>query len=352
LLPLFLKTGDNNCMIDISTITLVGHNLIDQTTQPIPRWRILRDVLRLSMDDPLTMEAKEAALQSRWVTELRETQLPDGSWGRFHSRDSSLKQRFPTTELAIRRALALGMDANDPLLKRSLAYIRFIMDDQATWTDPPEKHEGWSVNTHFITAATLLLLNPNDVHALPVAQTWREIVSETFASGSYSPQAEREAHLRLNGINTRGKYLKLAGLYPLLLLSSDFVHLSLKAEEALLDWIWTKPDGIYYVYCGCLSDPPALKSPHFIGWLEAINLFSRFEYGRTLCRPLIDWLWNQRDSEGLWDFGPTSRDGFDLPLSENWQQPINRKIDCSVLALSSISKLLAANPSASSQRAD
>ena len=324
----------------LSQIETSGHKLLAQTDQPVPRWRIARDVLRLPANDPLAVKTRLAALESRWVTELRETQFPDGSWGRFHSRDSALKQRFPTTELAIRRALSLGLNVADHLLQKTLTYVRSVMDGTATWTDPPEKHEGWPVNTRFITAATLLLLDSADERAIPSTHAWTDVAVETFADGCYSPEAEQAAHRRVNDIHTRGKHLKLAGLYPLLLLSSGFADLPAKTEKALLDWVWNKADGIYYVYSDRVSDPPELDSPHFIDWLEEVRLLCRFEYGKTLCRPVIEWLWQQRDKDSLWDFGPASKDGFHLPLSESWQRIIDRKIDCSVLALSLIRNCL------------
>jgi hypothetical protein len=320
-------------MPTLSQIEISGSELLEQTIQPIPRWRIVRDVLCLPVDDPRYIQAHTGISSSKWVSELRQTQHPDGNWGRFHSRDSALKQRFPTTELAIRRALSLGLDSEDVLLRKTQAYLRMVLDGKATWSDPPEKHEGWPINIRFITAAVLTLLDSADPQIAPLAQAWSEVTAATFAGGNYSPEAEQKAHLRINNIHTRGKYLKLAGLYPLLLLASPSAHLPETMEKALLDWVWSKPDGIYYVYGGRVSDPPAPGSAHFIDWLAAIRLLLRFKYGRSLCAPVLDWLWRERNAERLWDFGPAACDGFTLPLSENWRAVCDRKVDCSVLAL-------------------
>jgi hypothetical protein len=324
----------------LSQIEIVGRALMEHTDSPVPRWRIVKDILRLPAEDPTAIETWRSLVSCPWLHELAGAQLPDGSWGRFHSRDSALKQRYPTTELAIRRALSLGLDAADPILKNTMTYIRAVLDGKVAWTDLPEKHEGWPVNIRFITAATLLLLDPEDDRAAAPARTWTEVASATFRTGSYSPEAERDAHLRLNGIHTKGKYLKLAGLYPLLLLSSKFSGLPEREEKALLDWVWNKPDGIYYVYGGKLSELPAPRSPHFIDWLAAIELLSRFKYGRELCAPVVARLWGQRGADGYWDFGSPAKNGYTLPLSESWQRPIDRKVDCSVLALSLIHRCL------------
>jgi hypothetical protein len=200
-------------------------------------------------------QARIAFKDSRWVRELEQAQKPDGTWGRFHSRNSALNQRFPTTELALYRARALGMNKADPVILQAIRMMEEILQGRADWSDPEEKHEGWPINKRFITAATLALFDPANPLILPLAQRWREVVRRIFQNGAYDPQAERAAHLEINGVRTKGKYLKLAALYPLILLSVPAVSLEPDLEAALMKWVWQKPDGIYYVYGNSMSQP-------------------------------------------------------------------------------------------------
>jgi hypothetical protein len=315
--------------------------LLDHTGQPVPRWRILRDLLQMPLHDNRIIDTQACLSSSHRVKELIETQLPDGSWGRFHSRDSRLKSLFPTTELAIRRALSLGLDKNSEILSKTIDYLHDILSGATDWIDPAEKHEGWPINVRIITAATLALIDPTDPAIRGHAQTWTEIVRQTFASGSFSAEAERAAHLRIHGIHTRGKYLKLASLYPLLLLSNPASGLDSDLEKKLLEWVWHKEGGIYYVFGDALSVPPAPNTPHFADWLWALDLLSRFPAAINLLADTINWLWQQRGELGLWDFGANARNNsFILPLSENWKNPFDRKVDCSILALDVIRKYL------------
>lgn len=280
------------------------------------------------------VRAQTALYTSHWLHELQQFQHSDGTWGRFHSRNSALKQIFPTTEIAISRALALGLDKNSLVLQAATGFMLKHLAGEVDWSDPPEKHEGWPVNIRFITAGTLARVDSQQPALEESCQKWIGIVERTFRSGAYNPQDERLAHLYINGIRTKGKYLKLAALYPLLLLSSSLINLTESLEKSFLKWIWNKEGGIYYVYSSCLNDIPALDANHFCGWLEALELLSRFNSWRTFTRQAVEWLWNQKDDQGLWDFSPRARSSVYFPLSESWRNMLDRKIDCSIRILS------------------
>jgi len=53
---------------------------------------------------------------------LKCSQMADGTWGRFHTRDSRVKQPFPTTESAIATALDLGEALHNAF--QSVVYVR------------------------------------------------------------------------------------------------------------------------------------------------------------------------------------------------------------------------------------
>ena len=45
------------------------------------------------------------------------------------------------------------------------------------------------------------------------------------------------------------------------------------------------------------------------------------------------WLWEQREADGLWDFGPRAARSNVLPFSDLWRVPRNRKVDWSARLL-------------------
>lgn len=87
--------------------------LLKENPEAIVSYRLLQEVLRLPTNNPKLLQAKKAALTGKWVRQLEESQLSDGSWGRFHSQDTKQKTVFRTTEEAIDRAFALGLEPSD-----------------------------------------------------------------------------------------------------------------------------------------------------------------------------------------------------------------------------------------------
>ncbi|HTX79252.1 MAG TPA: hypothetical protein VMC62_06265 [Longilinea sp.] len=314
-------------------IEALGEKLLDLTHCAVPRYRILRDVLQLPPSDRLCVEAQGNLTQDGWVRELRSSQHPDGTWGRFHSRDSALKAHFPTTEIAISRALALGLDKDSDILQKSIAYMLAVLQGKATWSDPPEKHEGWPASVRFITAGTLAAIDDRQPAIQPFCRKWIEIVERTFQSGVYNHDDEGQVHFELNGVVTRDKFLKLASRSPLMLLSSAREGLSNEMEKLFLEWVWNKEGGIYYV-CGLhMNSLPALTSREFCSWLEGLEILARFGAWHKHMWPTLDWIWSQRGPDGLWDLGPAARTSIYFPLSESWHNPLDRKVDGSVRIL-------------------
>jgi len=321
-------------MYTLAEIESLGEQLLARTHQPVPRFRLLRDVIGESEKSESFQSAHQALQSSNWFLELVRSQHPDGSWGRFHSRNSALKLRFPTTELALYRARVLGLSKQDDLICRSLQLMEEMLQGKTGWQDPPEKHEGWPINTRFITAGTLTMFDPANTLLTPLAERWGNVVNATFAGGSYDAEAERGAHMTINGIHTRGKYLKLAGLYPLVSLSLPAIRLDPDTEKALIDWVCEKKDGIYYVYGAEMLEPPPMRDPHFQSWLNGLELICRFQHGRAVCAPVLNWLWQERAVDGCWDFGTAAKRDLAFPLSENWKNETDRKVDCSISVLS------------------
>ena len=90
----------------------IANKLLEMDPDPVPWFRLLRDILKVDQDNKLYIEAKDAIQNSKWVNLLRSSQLENGTWGRFHTQDTKIKQTFPTTETAIFAALASGLDKN------------------------------------------------------------------------------------------------------------------------------------------------------------------------------------------------------------------------------------------------
>jgi hypothetical protein len=323
-------------------ITRAAEAILRLDPDPVPRFRLLRDVLRLPPEDAELRRAGKALEDAALVRLLRGTQLPDGTWGRFHSRDSRIKAAFPTTELAIKAALSSGLDARSPLLRRTIRTIELYAQGRAEWPDPPEKHDNplaWRVWERHFSAAVLAEIEPGHPLLEGFRRVWGEAFAAAFRSGAYYRAQEIRSLNGLLGCRMKDP-VPFHRKYPLLILSSGKGSLSPRNERLLLDFVMNLPEGIYYVHDGKVSDAPSLRDGRFWPWMAAQALLSRFGAWRRAGSGAVDHAWSMRGADGLWDPGPgvARRPYTPFPLSEDWRKPGKRVIDASIEILALVSR--------------
>jgi len=325
-------------MIDV--IEATANQILSQNPDAVIRYRLLRDVVMVPPDSSELHQAKADLAQSACIQELADEQWEDGGWGAFHSRSTLRKQKIPSTEVGVERALALGLDANHPILKKASAYIQAVMRGELAFPDYQEKNDRWPTGMQLFLASTLSLILPNHPDLDPDRQLWIEIAQRTFQSGEYSKQAEIDAHADLTGATVKDSYLVLNNRYPLNILGSQPGLLSTDLEIALLRWLWQRPEGIGYLEMP-LNQPPPLKPGPVDRWLASLELLSRcFPVWVDFAHPSIEWLWEQRNEQGLLDFGPRPSSIAFLPLSDNWYTRQNRLFDWTTRVLILLRKYL------------
>jgi hypothetical protein len=302
-------------------------------TQPghVVRLRVYRDVLRTE-----DFASEAAALQrqigaTQLVKSLAEEQRADGSWGRLHSEDTSLRQRHRTTEHAVRRAVSLGLAAEHPVLERARQHLVNIIRT-GVCPDPAEKNDQWATGVRLFAASTLSRFDPQNSDVVGVRQLWSRIAGRTFKTGRYDPDREAASHQELTGASVRQSYLVLHNRYALELLTSGG-EMDSRISRGLADWLVRSPRGI-----GCLSvplaDPPFGGAPGAIDrWLTSMDIILSLRPTRDMLRALLGELMANREDDGMWDFGPRPRWWEVLPLSENWRNRSRRKADWSTRVL-------------------
>jgi hypothetical protein len=315
---------------DLATFTLTDVHqaarvLLEANPEAILTYRLLREVLQVPSNSPELAKAKEAALNSKWVRQLEESQLPDGSWGRFHSQDTKIKTAFRTTEEAIDRAVALGLEPGDRILKRVSRYIQDALLGDTHITDLNEKAESWPLLVNYILAGRLGQIDPANKLLDSLWIYLVEVAQQAFASGNYCQEDESAAYLRMSGVHVPGGFLE--SQHALWILSSR--QLPHQLDHALVSWIWHKPDGIRYIRT-TMQNPSSRQIGY---WLRSMNLLSRFGSWREISLDSLNHLCEQRDKQGLWDFGSDIARSIDFPLSESWRHSISRKLDYSTCIL-------------------
>lgn len=314
-------------MTDLACVEEMAERILAENLDPVLRFRLLRGVLRRPVRNAEVVECQRWLDESPWIRQLVSEQRPDGSWGRFHSQDTAVRQAVPTTEFGVERGLALGLDYSHPILHTTAGYIASILQRTTQFPDPPERNPRWLLGIQLFAGATLARINPSLPVLDPLKELWRTIALRTFASGEYDTDAEQRAHREVTGLTGDLRYLTLDSKYQATLLGAQALLLPPSVQRAYLRWLWTKPDGLRYKNV-TLSHPPAQPRSSAVElWLSSIELLTPFVVWRDLAKPAIDWLWTRRTDEGFWDFGNRASSTTFLPLSDSWRQPQSRQFD-------------------------
>jgi hypothetical protein len=316
-----------------TTLESIAQDLLSADLDPIPRYLLLRDVVRA--EPSMLAKAHQQMLESAWVRDLQATQRDDGSWGMFHSENTKApRQRYRTTEQAIRRCHVIGLQRDDLVLSEAIRYMADVLEGHQTIRDHPEKNDRWETGAEMFVAGTLAMVDPYHPSIDSVCQKWRYIAECTFASGQYSVEAEKQAHYEVHGITSKLRYLGLYNMYALHLISARPNVLPETTEHALLAWLLQLPKGLGYLADISLQHtPPNAPFRQVAPWLRSLELLMRFPLWPSYFSHITEWLWNQRNDDNRWDFGPRNSDSVEVPLSENWRGKSKRQIDYTVKAL-------------------
>ncbi len=322
-------------------IQSLANEILELNPDPIPKYLILRDILEKN-PNKLT-ELKKQVLQTKWVGDILVEQRNNGTWGRFHSQNTKIKQKYPTTESALHRCAVIGLTKEDQPIKTAIDYMERVLMGDFVWEDWREKSEAWDAGVAVITASTLAEWCPNHPLVLPIRTLWQKIVAESFESSQYQPSLEVAAHRKYHQISSDFYYI--GSKYAVRLLSSGKNERDPKdtpdIENDYVKWLWTRESGMGYISNNRLADlPVGVTYKAISAKIKALDLLAGFHSTPSVCQDFIQWLWKNREEDGLWDFGPKGAEKIELPLSENTRKKINRKIDYSVKILSILHKVI------------
>ena len=315
-----------------------AESILERSSSPVVRYRILRDVLCKSPDDSRLLNARQDLDSSSAVQVLATEQWEDGSWGAFRSMDTNQKQKIRTTEMGVERALALGLDGTHPVLEKAASYILKLIQNKIAFPDRPEKNDRWQTGVKLFLSSTLSQIYPKHPILKAERQLWSDITQRTFASGKYSAKDEIQAHDELTGATVLDSYLVLGNKYQLNLLGSIPGMLSPDLEMALLGWIWERSTGIGYITVQLGGSPPG-RSGGFDRWLASLELLARlFPSWTNFAGRSIEWIKMHASSDGYWDFGPMPSRLVELPLSDSWRNRQDRVFDWTTRILALLKK--------------
>jgi hypothetical protein len=132
----------------------------------------------------------------------------------------------------------------------------------------------------------------------------------------------------------KDSYLIINSRYTLNILGSKHGLLPPEVEAAYMRWLWSLKFGIGYLNMPLGEEPPLDKPGPLDRWFTSMEWLVRlFPASASLAEPWIEWLWNEREPGGLWDFGPRAASSTSLPFADNWRRKGERENDWSTRVL-------------------
>jgi hypothetical protein len=232
------------------------------------------------------------------------------------------------------RGLELGLSKEDEIFEKTILHMERMLKGVELPLDKEEHHYGFRIALSYIIASNLSKIEPMNPLLVEKRRYCAECVAEAFQSGHYNEEDWKKACWDRNEV-----MLNLFMIHPLSILQSgEGSILSDDLERKLLDYIWNRAEGIYYITNHCPGDYQDISVGSFHYWLQSIELLSNFKHWHEYAAGAINHLLNQRGEDGLWDYGPKANQITFGHYSETWRGKENRKIDCSTRVLALLRK--------------
>lgn len=250
--------------------------LSEHVTDPVPKYIMHKEIYQVPAESSGYKNTYHQMLQSKWYRELADEQWEDGSWGRFHSQDSKAakKQKFVTTEAALRRARELSLSKGDPIIAKCINKMERYVREEETWTDKIEMHkDGGKSHLYcrpFLTAANISVFDPEN----PEVKSKREVFVNTLKISLSKGYFDEEAWIQENK-NFRGPGLDGWNAYPLMILQAADC-MSDDLQRQYLDYIWHRKGGIYYLSNFPPTEKKKVEDKNFNTWLSLLKALSGF----------------------------------------------------------------------------
>ncbi len=250
----------------LSHLQEVIEYLNENMSDPVPQYILNKEI----RNSPTFM--MKSLYESKWYKQLATEQWQNGSWGRFHTQDtkSISKQKFTTTENALRRALELSLDKNDEMIHNSIQLMERYIEDQEAWLDINEHHENFHIAFKTLIAANLSLFDPKNSLVQAKKEVCAECISKAFKNGSLDEAVWEEEYKK-----NREIYLKPFTVYIVWLLQNN-EFLDSAIEREFLTYIWNRNEGIYYRTDCSPLETYYLESKKFSTWLTSLETLSAF----------------------------------------------------------------------------
>lgn len=282
--------------------------------------------LKRIMGEEIEPELFDEFYNSKWVEILKANQNSDGGFGRFHSRDSKIKQVFPTTELAVDSIKMLDIPRGNELVDKLCDYMEKLLRNEIAWPDGYERNKWYRPAQPLFVASKLSVFGSDCREYLEIFNCWHTILKEAFADGEYSIDRTDITASKLLGCDIDGSYIGLNSIYTVELFANMQDRISEELKRNYLGWLHSSGRAIGYTSV-VLSKG---LNNNISELYRVYSILSRFSCFRKEFEEEFNQLEKLRDRDGFWNFG---RDFKCRKLSDDWRTRERMMVDQTVMWL-------------------
>ena len=301
--------------------------LYDFCEYPAVRYKILFHLLDTPYEDDKLTRLRPDFLKSDIVEELYQTQDYNGGWGRLRDKDYSAKDKFPCSITAINRCLYIGLTIEDrDILLLAYEYLEAFLKgiSRERLYNKNEREIPWQTAS---ICEMIEAIKPYNPLCDRTYGEWMYIASRAYADGEYAYERERAAQHEIFG--TRENRL-VPMQFGLLLKRRDEVPV--KLEECMM-----RHHGEHAYHHGYFWEGIAKLPENFVynktrRCFHTFNYINQFRGSALYLADSVNWLMENQNADGLWDFGPQIKDpwGYFGYFSTNRNYKHNRVVDCTM----------------------
>ncbi len=302
------------------------------------RYKILFSLFGYPYNHPALEEIRPDYMSSDIVKQLYSEQGIHGNWGKFRSKDYSAKTVFPTTSVAINRCLYIGLTLSDgDILLNAMNFLEdfYYGKSEEKYHNSNERDIPWQ---RADVCELIESIQPYSNICDDCFNDWLYIAESAFYKGEYS--YEREARAQHEVFGTRED--RLVPLRNSLLLKRR-EELTSGLEEAMLRHYGAHVFENGHFWNNCPKNlPDIFKNNKMRRWMFSFNYINMFRNSSVFLKDSVEWLFEQKDKSGLWDWGTQTKDpwGYFGYFSLNKNYTHNRIVDCNIEILSFIKKYI------------
>lgn len=315
-------------MITYEDIERHAEALLAFCQYPAVKYKVKFSVLGVPYENEELSCLRDVFLKSDIVEEMYQTQDIYGGWGKFQSKDYSVKAKIPTSGVGIERCLYIGLTVKDrDILFMAEEYLKELLSGRSRekiW----EKNER-ALPWHRARVCNLLeAITPNSPECDETWRQWLFIADRAYEDGEYSYEKDKAAQhevfltreSRLVPMQSE-LLLKRREEVPCFLEDAMLRHLGGYANEN--GHFWEKTPGRL---------PESFVYNKTRRWFKTFNYINQFRGSGLYLKNAVEWLMENAREDGVWDWGPQIKDpwGYFGYFSCNRNYKHNRVVDCTI----------------------